>query len=99
VKKPQKRFFVQVNRECGDPIIELRDREQDDGYTLIAEFYPHGWTNAMYEANKMAAQLNGETAPSPHEFDNERIAELERKVAKLNQRLDGVVDMLKKVPA
>lgn len=81
----KKRFFVGVNREIGDPIIELRDREQEPGYTLIAEFYPHGWTNARYEAAALAARLNGEAPPSATSFDNERLAELEKRVEQLER--------------
>jgi hypothetical protein len=78
-----KRYFVSENRECGDLILELRDREREKGMTLIAEFYPHGWTNARHEVAAIAARLNGEPIPSPSAFDNERLAELERRVAKL----------------
>lgn len=78
-----KRYFVSENRECGDLILELRDREQENGYTLIAEFYPHGWTNARYEVAALAARLNSETVPSPKDFDNERLVDIEQRVAKL----------------
>lgn len=81
----KKRYFVSENREYGDLIIELRDREQEEGYTLIAEFYPHGWTNARYEAAALAAKLNGDISPSPQTFDNERIVELERRMARLEK--------------
>ncbi len=80
-----KRYFVAENRECGDLILELRDREQEGGYTLIAEFYPHGWTNARYEIGKLAAQLNGEEIPAPTTFDNERLADIEQRLAKLEK--------------
>lgn len=58
--KPSKQYFITENRECGELILELRDREQEEGWTLIAEFYPHGWTNAHYEVASIAARLNGE---------------------------------------
>lgn len=81
-----KRYFVEENRQCGDdPIFELRDREQEQGMTLIAEFYPHGWANVRYEVAAIAARLNGEVIPSPTSFDNERLAHLERRVAKLER--------------
>jgi len=83
--RTHKRYFVEENRQCGDLILELRDREQDEGETLIAEFYPHGWTNARHEVASIAARLNGEPAPSPTAFDNERLAELERRIDKLER--------------
>jgi hypothetical protein len=81
--RPRKRYFVTENRACGDLILELRDREQEERFTLIAEFYPHGWTNARYEVAALAARLNGETVPTPTSFDNERLADLERRFAEL----------------
>jgi hypothetical protein len=86
---PKKRFYVSENRECGDLIIELRDREQEETWTLIAEFYPHGWTNARHEAATLAARLNGEPIPSSATFESERITDLEQRVKKLEQGKEG----------
>jgi hypothetical protein len=81
-KRKPKRYFVTENSQCGDLILELRDREQEEGWTLIAEFYPHGWTNAHHEIAILANKLNGDPKPSKTSFD-ERLADLERRVAKL----------------
>lgn len=78
-----KRYFVTENLECGDLILELRDSQQEQHMTLIAEFYPHGWTNARYEVAVLAARLNGENIPSSTTFDNERLADIERRVSEL----------------
>jgi hypothetical protein len=96
-----KRYFVTENYEVGDLIIELRDREQEEGMTLIAELYQHGWRNVRHEAAVLAARLNGEKIPSPKGFDNERLADLERRVSKLElgrMRAQASPDEMKRSP-
>lgn len=78
-----RRFFIRINAECGDPILELRDRALQEGSQLIAEFYPHGWANPRYEIEKLAARLNGEAEPTPEQFASDRMDEFDQRLKAL----------------
>jgi len=86
-KKPMHRFHVTTNREVGEPILELRDREQEAGHTLIAEFYPSEAWNAHHEILKLAASLNGMVMPNVSVANGMRLEELERRVHKLEKMI------------
>jgi hypothetical protein len=79
------RFYVNVNREIGNPIIEIRDRSSESERELIAEFYPGGWRDAFFEARRFTAYLNGNRLPKPSDFQDERFDEIERRLSKLER--------------